>query len=49
MLIISVGDMKIIAKRETKKKQKRTRGYKSYRERLRAKWFCCAFKLGFSN
>ena len=30
-----------------KKKLKRTRGDRSYSERVRAKWFCCAFKLGF--
>ena len=29
-----------------KKRRKRTRGDKSYSERVRAKWFCCAFKLG---
>ena len=34
-------------KRKKKKRQKGTRGYKAYRERVRAKWFCCAFKLGF--
>ena len=49
--------MKIIDERETqknpkqtnknKKKQKRTREDRSYSERVRAKWFCCAFKLGF--
>ena len=44
--------MKIIDERETpKKRQKRTRGGgrgdRSYSERVRAKWFCCAFKLGF--
>ena len=30
-----------------KQRQKRARGNKSYSERVRAKWFCCAFKLGF--
>ena len=43
--------MKIIDERKTQKKnkhiQKRTRGDRSYSERVRAKWFCCAFKLGF--
>ena len=47
--------MKIIDERETKKqkqknkqRQKTTRGEdRSYSERVRAKWFCCAFKLGF--
>ena len=39
----------IIAESETGKKQrwKITRGERSYSERLRGKWFCCAFKLGF--
>ena len=41
--------MKIIDERETQKKQrqKRTRGDRSYSERMRAKSFCCAIKLGF--
>ena len=43
--------MKIIDERKTQKKnkhiQKRTRGDRSYSERVRGKWFCCAFKLGF--
>ena len=50
--------MKIIDERETKKKsktkqtnkerQQRTKGDRSYSERVRAKWFCCAFnKSGF--
>ena len=51
--------MKIIDERKTQKKQnkqtttkttKKTReeqGGKSYSERVSAKWFCCAFKLGF--
>ena len=30
-----------------KQRQKGTRGDKGYSERVRAKWFCCAFKLGF--
>ena len=28
-------------------KPKRTRGDRSYSEKLGAKWFCCSFKLGF--
>ena len=36
--------MKIIDERQTQKKQRQKR---SYSERVRAKWFCCAFKLGF--
>ena len=46
--------MKIIDEREIQKtaKEKQTKaetskGNKSYSERVRAKWFCCAFKLGF--
>ena len=43
--------MKIIDEREMQKnkkqRQKRTRGDRSYNERIRAKWFCCVFKLGF--
>ena len=36
-------------KQDTKKKKKtkaeKNKGYGSYSERVRAKWFCCAFKL----
>ena len=34
-------------KKKTKKKTKeeKNKGYGSYNERVRAKWFCCAFKL----
>ena len=46
--------MKTIDEREmqktTKEKQTKTErnnGNRSYSERVRAKWFCCAFKLGF--
>ena len=31
---------------KNKGRQKRARGDRSYSERVRAKWFCCAFKLG---
>ena len=34
-------------KQTNKQRQKRTTGDRSYSERVRAKWFCCAFKLGF--
>ena len=35
-------------KRKKKKtKKKRTRGDRSHSEKVRAKGFCCAFKLGF--
>ena len=33
--------------REKKQRQKKQRGYASYSESVRVKWFCCAFKLGF--
>ena len=46
--------MKTIDEREmqktTKEKQtktERSKGNRSYSERVRDKWFCCAFKLGF--
>ena len=35
------------AKNKTKQKQKRTGWDKSYHERVRAKWFCFDFCLGF--
>ena len=34
-------------KRRKKTKPEKNKGDKSYSERVRAKWFCCAFKLGF--
>ena len=34
-------------KKKNKQRQTRTRGDRSYSEWVRAKWFCCAFKLGF--
>ena len=53
MPIISVEIKKTIDEKEmqktTKEKQKRTErtmGNRSYSERVRAKWFSCAFKLG---
>ena len=36
--------------KNNKRKQRKTerdKGNRSYSERVRAKWFCCAFKLGF--
>ena len=46
--------MKTIDEREMQKttkenqtKAERSKGNRSYSERVRAKWFCCAFKLGF--
>ena len=54
MPIISVEIMKTIDEREmqktTKEKQtktERSKGNRSYSERVKTKWFCCAFKLGF--
>ena len=54
MPIISVEITKIINKREMQKttdekqiKRERCKGKRSYSERVRAKWFCCEFKLGF--
>ena len=54
MPIISAEIMKTIdergKERTTKEKQTKTERRKenrSYSERVRAKWFCCAFKLGF--
>ena len=50
MPTISVEIMKIIDERETQKKQtktKKNKGDKSYKEKVRAKWFCCVFKLDF--
>ena len=38
---------KIKTKKPNKWRQKRTRGDRNYNEWVRAKWFCCAFKLGF--
>ena len=34
-------------KKKKKQRQKRANGDRSYSERVRATWFCCAFKLGF--
>ena len=40
--------MKIIDQRKHKKtKTEKNKGDKNYSERVRAKLFCCAFKLGF--
>ena len=42
--------MEIIVKEKGKKKnedRKKQRSGASYSESVRAKWFCCAFKLGF--
>ena len=52
MPIISVEIVKTIDEREMQKttkenqtKTERSKGNRSYSERVRAKWFCCAFKL----
>ena len=34
-------------KKETKNKDSKEQGCRSYSERVRAKWSCCALKLGF--
>ena len=54
MSIINIQIIKTIDEREmqetTKEKQTKTgrrEGNRSYSERVRAKWFCCTFKLGF--
>ena len=41
--------MEIIDERERQKNKDRTklRSGTNYSESVRAKWFCCAFKLGF--
>ena len=31
--------------KQTKTKSEKSQGNRSYSERVRAKWFCCAFKL----
>ena len=33
--------------KEKQTKTERSEGNRSYSERVRAKWFCCGFKLGF--
>ena len=54
MLIIRVEIMKTIDEREMQKTPKekqitteRSNGNRSYSEKVRAKWFCWTFKLGF--
>ena len=54
MLVINVEIMKTIDERETQKTTRekqtnteRSKGNRGYSERMRAKWFYCAFKLGF--
>ena len=54
MPIISVEIMKTIDQRKMQKTKKQTKierskGNRGYSESVRAKWFCCAFKLGFIN
>ena len=42
--------MKIIDESETQRKKtklEKDKGGKSYSESVIAKWYCCAFKLGF--
>ena len=48
MPIISAEIMKTIdAKNNKKNKGRRSKENRSYSEKVRAKGFCCAFKLGF--
>ena len=55
MLIINITDNQNSRWKRNRKSNKKTnkdrkeqgRGGRSYSERVRAKWFCCAFKLGF--
>ena len=49
MLIINIRDNEIIDERERQKNKdrKKQRIGASYSESVRAKWFCCTFKLGF--
>ena len=55
MPMVSVEIMKTIDERKMKKtttkekqtKTERSKGNRRYSERVRAKWFCYAFKLGF--
>ena len=46
MKTIEEGEMQKNKKRKTKKAE-RIKGNRNYSERVRAKRFCCAFKLGF--
>ena len=49
MLIINVRHNGIIDEREKQKNEdrKKQRNGASYSKNVRAKWFCCMFKLGF--
>ena len=54
MSIISTEIIKTIDERQMQKtikekqtKTKRSKGNRSYGEKVRAKWFCCGFKLTF--
>ena len=54
MPVISAEIMKTVDKREMQKtskekqaKRERSKGNRSYSQRVRAKWFCFAFKLNF--
>ena len=39
--------MKENCKKQQKKNRQKNKGNRIYSERVGAKWFCCAFKLGF--
>ena len=40
-------EMQKTKEKEKETKTEKSKGNRSYIERVRAKWFCCAFKLGF--
>ena len=47
MKTIDEGEMQKATK-EKQTKTERSKAYRSYSERVTAKWFCCAFKVFFS-
>ena len=44
-IIKIVDEMQKTTKKQTK--TEKSKGDRNYSERVRAKWFCCAFKVGF--
>ena len=47
MKIIDESETQKKTKKQNKTKKENNKGHKNYSQRVRAKWFCCAFKLGF--
>ena len=43
----TIDEREMQNKNKRKTKTERSKGNRSYSKRVRAKWFCCAFKLGF--